>query len=118
MNKNADSQKILIRGALVVTLDSDDRILASGDILIENGLISAIGEIDSDIIASSDRIIDGTNRLVMPGLVNAHTHSPLSVVHGAFDLLNHRASMWLFQAYNANRTPREVYVSTMLNCIQ
>jgi 5-methylthioadenosine/S-adenosylhomocysteine deaminase len=118
MNQNEDAQRILIRGALIVTLDADDRILPVDDILIEDGLISAIGEISPEVAESCDRIIDGTNRLVMPGLVNAHTHSPLSVVHGAYDLLNHRASMWLFQAYTANRTPREVYVSTMLNCIE
>lgn len=118
MSENAGPHRILIRGAMIATLDSDDRILPTGDILIEDGIISAIGEIGPDIMASCDRVIDGTDRLVMPGLVNAHTHSPLSVVHGAFDLLNHRASMWLFQAYTANRTPREVYVSTMLNCIE
>lgn len=118
MNHTADPHRILIRGALVVTLDADDRILPSGDILIENGVIAAVGEMDASLAANCDRIIDGTHRLVMPGLVNAHTHSPLSVVHGAYDLLNHRASMWLFQAYTANRTPREVYVSTMLNCIE
>ena len=105
MNQNEDAQRILIRGALIVTLDADDRILPVDDILIEDGLISAIGEISPEVAESCDRIIDGTNRLVMPGLVNAHTHSPLSVVHGAYDLLNHRASMWLFQAYTANRTP-------------
>lgn len=118
MKPNGSPEKLLIRGALTVTLDADDRILEAGDILIENGIIVAIGTVDPEIAADCDRVIDGTERLAMPGLVNAHTHSPLSVVHGAFDLLNHRASMWLFQAYTANRTPREVYISTMLNCIE
>lgn len=118
MNDGAQPTRILIRGALVVTLDAQDRILPAGDILIEDGIIAAVGDIAPDIVAGCDRVIDGTDRLVMPGLVNAHTHSPLSVVHGAYDLLNHRASMWLFQAYTANRTPREVYVSAMLNCIE
>ena len=118
MKHPADPHRILIQGALVVTLDADDRILQSGDILIEDGIIAAVGEMAPDVAADCDSVIDGTDRLVMPGLVNAHTHSPLSVVHGAYDLLNHRASMWLFQAYTANRTPREVYVSTMLNCIE
>lgn len=118
MSPSTDRQKILISNALVVTLDSDDRVLPAGDILIEDGRIAAIGTVAPEVAAGCDRVIDGTDRLVMPGLVNAHTHSPLSVVHGAFDLLNHRASMWLFQAYTANRTPREVYVSTMLNCIE
>lgn len=115
---NVIRQKILIRGGLVVTLDPEDRILTSADVLIEDGIITAVGSVGRDVDAGCDRVIDATDRLLMPGLVNAHTHSPLSVVHGAFDLLNHRASMWLFQAYTANRTSREVYVSTMLNCIE
>ncbi len=118
MNYNANPESILIRGAMIVTLDADDRILSAGDILIDNGRIAAVGDLAPETIAECDRVIDGSDRLVMPGLVNAHTHSPLSVVHGAYDLLNHRACMWLFQAYTANRTPREVYVSTMLNCIE
>lgn len=118
MIENRTPHRILIRDALVVTLDADDRILPNSDILIEDGQISEVGELGDEVADGCDRVIDGRDRLAMPGLVNAHTHSPLSVVHGAYDLLNHRASMWLFQAYTANRTPREVYVSTMLNCIE
>lgn len=109
-------EKILIRGAFVVTLDEEDRVLPSGDVLIGDGRIAAVGTVGREVDATCDRVIDGRARLVMPGLVNAHTHSPLSVVHGAYDRLNHRASMWLFQAYTARRTPREVYVSALLNC--
>ena len=111
-------EKILIRDAIVVTMDADDRVLRPGDVLVENGRIAAVGTVPPDADAACDRVIDGRDRLVMPGLVNAHTHSPLSVVHGSYDLLNHRASMWLFQAYTVNRTPREVYVSAMLNCME
>jgi len=111
-------EKILIRGAIVLTLDAADRVLRPGDVLVEDGLIAAVGSVAPDVAATCDRVIDGSDRLVAPGLVNAHTHSPLSVVHGAYDLLNHRASMWLFQAYTARRTPREVYVSAMLNCAE
>ena len=82
---NVIRQKILIRGGLVVTLDPEDRILTSADVLIEDGIITAVGSVGRDVDAGCDRVIDATDRLLMPGLVNAHTHSPLSVVHGAFD---------------------------------
>ncbi len=110
--------RILIRGARIVTLDTNGTEHESADILIVDGRIAAVGTVDAAIAASCDRTIDGSGRLALPGLVNAHTHSPLSVVHGVYDRLNHRASMWLFQAYTANRTPREVYVSAMLNCME
>lgn len=108
----------MIRGARVVALDANGSEFESADILIENGRIAAIGTVDASAAETCDRTIDGKGKLALPGLVNAHTHSPLSVVHGVYDRLNHRASMWLFQAYTANRTPREVYVSAMLNCME
>lgn len=110
--------RIVIRDAIIISLDADDRVLEPGDVLIEDGVIALVGRVPSEVDATCDRVIDGRERLVVPGLVNAHTHSPLSVVHGAYDQLNHRASMWLFQAYTARRTPREVYVSALLNCIE
>ncbi len=110
--------RTVIRDAIIIALDADDRVLDPGDVLIEDGVIALVGRVPSEVDATCDRVIDGRERLVVPGLVNAHTHSPLSVVHGAYDQLNHRASMWLFQAYTARRTPREVYVSALLNCIK
>lgn len=118
MNDTETRERILIRGGLVVTLDDEDRVLTDADVLIEDGRITAVGGVPADSASRCDRVIEAGGRLVMPGLVNAHTHSPLSVARGSYDLLNHRACMWLFQAYTANRTPREVYVSTMLNCIE
>ncbi|MEX2454611.1 MAG: amidohydrolase family protein [Rhodospirillaceae bacterium] len=118
MARSPAHERILIRGARVITADAGGRVLDTADILIAEGRIAAVGEIGREEDAGCDRVIDGHARLVLPGLVNAHTHSPLSAVHGTYDRLNHRASMWLFQAYTANRTPREVYVSAMLNCIE
>ena len=65
-----------------------------------------------------DRVIEGRGRLLAPGFVNAHTHSPANLIQGTGDRLSHPAFMWMNQAYTAHRTPREVYVSAMLGCIQ
>ena len=118
MSARSQKQRVLIKGAMIASKDFEQWAISTADILIEDGLISAIGSPPNEKYEGLDKIIEGKDRLVMPGLVNAHTHSPLSVVHGAYDLLNHRACMWLFQAYTANRTPREVYISTMLNSIE
>jgi cytosine/adenosine deaminase-related metal-dependent hydrolase len=63
-------------------------------------------------------VIEGRDRLVLPGLVNAHTHSSSNLLKGTADRLSHPAFMWLKQADTANRTPREIYVSAMLGCIE
>lgn len=88
------------------------------DISIDQGVITSITPTNSSRVLPSEKIIEGERKLALPGLINAHSHSPLSAVKGAFDRLNHKAMLWAFQAYTAGRTSREIYVSTLLNCIE
>lgn len=110
--------RLIIRNAFVVTLDAGDSVFDPGDVLIEDGAIVAVGTVDDEAAQECDRVIEGAGRLLVPGFVNAHTHSPNNVAQGTADGLSHAAYMWLTQAYTANRTPREHYVSAMLGCIQ
>lgn len=78
--------------------------------------------VDGRIAAAADdrpaRVIDGRDRLLIPGLVNAHTHSPLNPLKGTGDVLSHPAFMWLNQADTAARTPDEVRLSALVGCIE
>ncbi|MEU6982516.1 dihydropyrimidinase [Streptomyces sp. NPDC046324] len=69
------STRTLIRGGLVVT--AADEIHA--DVLIEDGRIAALAAHGSDAAAgwTADRTIDATDRYVIPGGVDAHTHMEL-----------------------------------------
>jgi len=67
----------------------------SGDLLVENGKIAAIGpNLGADRQAA---IIDGRDRLVMPGLINAHTHSSETFLRGRYEGLP--LELWLLYAY-------------------
>lgn len=107
---------ILIRNGLVLG-PAPDWSAAQRDILVRDGRIEAVGEVATEGVAV-DRIIDARRCLVAPGLINAHTHSPANVLKGTVDGSSHRAFMWLNQADTAGRTPRHVYVSAMLGCIE
>ena len=109
---------LLIRGASILTPDSERTVLESADVLVEDGVISAVGKVDKSSIDRCDRIIEATGKLLVPGLINAHTHSPANLIQGTGDRLSHPAFMWMNQAYTANKTPHEIYVSAMLGCIQ
>jgi cytosine/adenosine deaminase-related metal-dependent hydrolase len=106
---------ILIDNAALLTLDEADRFIERGSILIEGNTIRQVGEVERK---KADRVIDGRRFLAVPGFVNAHTHTPGALSAGTQDSASHPAFMWLNQADTSGRTPREVYVSAMLNAAQ
>ncbi|MEF9951848.1 MAG: amidohydrolase [Clostridium sp.] len=80
--------KILIKNTTVITVDNANNLLVNTDIGIENGKIVYIGE-NNDF--QPDKIIDGEDKIAMPGLINAHTHIPMSL------LRNYANDLPLFQ---------------------
>ncbi|WP_432343865.1 amidohydrolase [Shinella yambaruensis] len=86
----------LIKNATLLTMDAANGSKPfNGDILIEGGRIAAIG---TNLAARPDAaIIDGRDRLVMPGLVNAHTHSSETFFRGRYEGMP--LEIWLLYAY-------------------
>ena len=109
---------ILIENAAILTLDEADRFIERGSLLIEGRNIAAVGKVDASARGRAAQIIDGSGFLAAPGFVNAHTHTPGALSAGTQDSVSHPAFMWLNQADTSGRTPREVYVSAMLNATQ
>jgi 5-methylthioadenosine/S-adenosylhomocysteine deaminase len=105
----------LIRNATIIAMDAQhDCEPFSGDILIENGTISRIGA-DLAIPPDTD-LIDASRQLVMPGLVNAHTHSAEMFLRGRYEKLP--LELWLLYAYPFLRSSfpskRILYLRSML----
>ncbi len=74
---------LLLKSNIIVTLDPDDLILKDGYLLVENDRIVEIGsQTNLDDQRAFDQVIDLKNRLIMPGLVNAHTHTPMTLFRG------------------------------------
>lgn len=64
--------KLLVENALLVaTMDDQSREISDCDILIDGGLIAAVG---AGLDASADEVIDARNCVVIPGFVNTHNH--------------------------------------------
>ena len=77
---------ILIQNASILTLDSSDRLIEGGDVLIDGNRISAVGTgLADDPRVGSGRVIYGSGLLAMPGLINGHFHSVSAFMKGAFD---------------------------------
>ena len=64
---------LLIRNGHLVTLDEEKRCIDGGDLLIEDGYIVEVGDLQAEDL-QADRSIDAAGKVVMPGLINAHHH--------------------------------------------
>ena len=74
---------LLLKSDLVVALDQDDRILKEAYIIVEDDRIIEMGfQKDLEERRRFDEVLELKNRLVMPGLINAHTHTPMTLFRG------------------------------------
>ena len=77
------SHSLLIRNAHVLCLDDAGREWPRADIVVEDGRIAAIGpDAGRDWPRPFDRVIEAEGLLAMPGLINAHFHSPGNLMKG------------------------------------
>ncbi|MDX2139439.1 MAG: amidohydrolase [Chloroflexota bacterium] len=89
--KQADT---ILSGGIVVTMNREFDLIYDGAVAIKDEKIVAVGAKD-DILKtySSDNIIDCAGKYITPGLVNAHTHVPMTLLRGLADDL--RLDVWL-----------------------
>lgn len=74
-----------IRNATIVTQDDQRRVI-EGDVFVEEGRITHVGAIAGR--KEADRTLDGTGQVLLPGLVNLHTHLPMTLFRGYGDDLH------------------------------
>lgn len=105
---------IEIRGGIVITMDPEKRIIPNGMVRIENGQITAVGTADQPPMPGAE-VVDGKGHVVMPGLVNTHTHAAMTLLRSYADDLP--LMDWLQQKIwpiEARLTPEDIYWGTRL----
>ncbi len=113
----AERVDLLVRGGTVVTMDGARRVIEDGAIAVRGGRIVAVGtraDIQSKYTAREN--LDATGKLVIPGLINGHTHIPMTLFRGlADDLdLNEWLTKYIFPAEAKNVTEDFVRTGTQL----
>jgi cytosine/adenosine deaminase-related metal-dependent hydrolase len=107
---------IVVRGGTVISLDPATGDLPRGDVLVEDGRISAV----SDRIDAPDaEVLDATGMLVLPGFVDTHRHTWQAVFRGI-------GADWTFPEYRAamhgtlrpHYRPEDVHVGTLLGRVE
>jgi 5-methylthioadenosine/S-adenosylhomocysteine deaminase len=112
---------IVIHNGLILTLNSDFDIIENGVVYISNGTIQRIGARANDTpLSEAKEIIDANGGIIMPGLVNTHTHLPMTLFRGLADDLP--LALWLdefiFPCEAKYLTPETVRLGTLVACAE
>ena len=108
---------LVVRGGIVVTMDERGSIIDDGALAVSRGRIVAVGKrADIDKSHAGRETVEARGRIIMPGLINGHTHIPMTLFRGlADDLdLNDWLTKYIFPAEAKNVTEDFVRVGTRL----
>lgn len=111
---------IIIRNSTVVTMDEQGHIFSPGAVAVRGNIIVGVGE-EQEVcgLFQGEKVIDALGGIVMPGLINTHTHAAMTCFRGLADDLP--LMTWL----NEHIFPAEsmlsadmVYQGTLLACAE
>ena len=84
---------LLFNDITVITMDDEQPVLFHAYVGISGKKIAYVGE--QPPAEKAARVINGSRRLVMPGLINSHSHLPMAVLRGYAD--DYSLKEWLFE---------------------
>jgi 5-methylthioadenosine/S-adenosylhomocysteine deaminase len=112
---------LILTGGIVVTMDSTARVLSPGAVAIDGRNIVAVDAPDAiSSRYSSQTVIDTAGQVVMPGLINTHTHAPMVLYRGLADdlALMDWLQKYIFPAEAKTVTPDFVRAGTRLAVLE
>ncbi len=109
---------LVIENGTILTMDPEDRVVEDGFLVVRGDAIADVGTRPA-IPPASARRIDARGGLILPGLVNAHTHAAMTLFRGLaddlplMDWLNH----YIFPA-ESRMDADFVHAGTLLACAE
>jgi 5-methylthioadenosine/S-adenosylhomocysteine deaminase len=117
--KEAVSVDLLVKGATIVTMDANRRVIENGFLAVRGDEIVAIGQEPATAFPkglTAKETLDASGKLVIPGLINGHTHIPMVLMRGLKDdvTLDDWLRKYIFPAEARNVTEDYVRWGTRL----
>ncbi len=112
---------MILSNGTVVTMNENSEVFPQGAVVIKDGRIVAVGPVaDLGGRYEAEQTIDCSGQVVMPGLINAHTHVPMSLLRGLADDL--RLDVWLYgymlPVEREFVNEESCYYGTLLSCAE
>lgn len=77
--------QLFIKNAYLITMNNNRDVYKSGNILIEDNIIKAVGHFDESIVNENAETYNANGKILMPGLVNTHVHLSQQLGRGISD---------------------------------
>ena len=111
---------ILISDCAIVTMDARRPIIERGFIAVKNGKIVNIGKrASASLTIKAEKTIQGKEKVALPGLVNCHTHVPMTLLRGLAE--DKQLDEWLKETIwplEAKLKPGNIYDGALLGCLE
>ncbi|MGD9039170.1 MAG: amidohydrolase [Desulfobacteraceae bacterium] len=117
-NRDVD---IIINGGVLITMVDGQAPLDPARIWVKGDKISRIEKADNELgYHGKAEIIDARNCVIMPGLVNAHSHTAMTLFRGLADDLTLKEWLFdkIFPAESEHLRPETVYWGSLLGCLE
>ena len=108
---------IIIKGGTIVTMDGSRRVINNGGVAVEKGRVVDVGSApDIERKYAAREVINATGKVLIPGLINGHTHVPMTLFRGIADDLDLQEwlTRYIFPAEAKNVTEDFVRVGARL----
>ncbi|MGL6063542.1 MAG: amidohydrolase [Fusobacteriaceae bacterium] len=109
---------IIITNGTIMTMNSEKEIIENGVIVVKGNKILEVGEKGIEKKYSSKKIIDANEGIIMPGMINTHTHVSMSVFRSLADDVPDRLNRYLFPLEKQMVTPEMVYLGAIHGSIE
>jgi 5-methylthioadenosine/S-adenosylhomocysteine deaminase len=109
----------LITHGTLVTVNPARQIIKDGAVLVDGSLIARIGSADEMADVQADTVIEAGGQIVLPGLINAHTHTAYYIMRGLgmdrilLDWLQETVWPWLIAM-----DEQDAYTASMLGYVE
>lgn len=118
----ANAMKTLLVNPWILTMNDSYEMIKDGYVWIRDDRIAEVGKDDARVAAlrrEADKVIEAEDKILMPGMVNAHTHMFQTFMRGLAD--DKPLFQWLQEEiwpFSALMTPDDFYYAALLGCIE